>query len=226
MGKRVPTITALMPMRHHSERVAGKNYRPFGDGRALFEHALSALLECRYIDTVVINTDSPIVSSICQKKYKNVVIHERPMNLQDGNKSMNEIILHDLDRLSGDYFLQTHSTNPLVSAQRFEEAIETFFRNDQKYDSLFSVTKLQTRLWDDLARPLNHNKNILVRTQDLPPTYEENSCFYLFQRETMQRTGLRIGQRPYMFEIGKLEAYDIDEEADFTLAEQLFRLNI
>ncbi|MBB3933885.1 CMP-N-acetylneuraminic acid synthetase, partial [Kaistia hirudinis] len=29
-------LVALMPMRHSSERVKGKNYRPFGDGRPLF----------------------------------------------------------------------------------------------------------------------------------------------------------------------------------------------
>ena len=226
MGHSIPKITALMPMRHHSERVKGKNYRSFGDGRALFEHALSALLQCRYIENVIINTDSPIVSSICHEKYQNVVIHDRPLDLQNGSISMNEIILNDLSRVDGNYFFQTHSTNPLVSSQSFEKAIEKFFENIRTYDSLFSVTKIQSRLWDELARPLNHNKNILIRTQELPAIYEENSCFYIFQRKTIEQTGLRIGARPYLFELGKLEATDIDEEIDFKLAEQLFRLRM
>ena len=155
-----------------------------------------------------------------------MVIHDRPQDLQNGSIPMNEIILHDLSRVDGNYFFQTHSTNPLVSSQSFEEAIEKFFENIRLYDSLFSVTKLQSRLWDELARPLNHNKNILIRTQDLPAIYEENSCFYIFHRKTIEQTGLRIGARPYLFELGKLEATDIDDENDFILAEQLFRLKM
>ena len=69
------------------------------------------------------------------------------------------------------------------------------------YDSLFGVTRLQTRLWDQLARPINHNPAILLRTQDLPPVYEENSCIYLFTRQTLELRRNRLGERPFMFEI-------------------------
>ena len=219
-----PKVTALLPMRHDSERVKGKNYRPFGDGRPLFEHVLSSLLDSQHIDRVVINTDSETVKSICADRYPDVIIHDRPDELKDGHIPMNEIIADDLKRLDGEYFLQTHSTNPMITATRFDEAISTFFEKSSQYDSLFSVTRLQTRLWDELARPINHNKNILLRTQDLPPVYEENSCFYLFHRNMIEQTGLRVGQRPFLFELDKLETADIDIETDFILAEQLFKL--
>ena len=224
MDKAVPKIIALLPMRHNSERIPGKNYRPFGDGRALFEHVLSNLLDCKKINKVVINTDSASIKEICSNKYPNVIIHERPEHLKDGNIPMNEIILSDLEQLDGDYFLQTHSTNPMIASSRFDEAISTFFQNIMQYDSLFSVTRLQTRLWDELARPINHNKDILLRTQDLPPVFEENSCFYLFHRKMIEQSGLRIGNRPYLFELDKIESADIDVESDFVMAEQLFKL--
>lgn len=224
MDNVVPQVTELLPMRHNSERIAGKNYRPFGDGRPLFEHVLSALLECKNISTVVINTDSDTVKKICSDKYPSVILHERPEHLKDGNISMNEIILNDLERLDGDYFLQTHSTNPMITSSRFDEAITTFFQNIGLHDSLFSVTRLQTRLWDELARPINHNKDILLRTQDLPPVFEENSCFYLFYRKMIEHDGRRIGNRPYLFELDKIETADIDVETDFAVAEQLFKL--
>ena len=224
MPKTDRSITALMPMRHDSERVKGKNFRPFGDGRPLFEHALSALMDCPLIDRVVINTDSNIVKSICADKYPAVVIHDRPKALRDGDVPMNAIIAKDLEQLDGEYFLQTHSTNPLIGAEHFTNAITTFFDNRPLYDSLFSVTRLQTRLWDQLARPINHNRDILLRTQDLPPVYEENSCFYVFHRNAIQSQGLRIGLRPYLYELDKISATDIDEEVDFLMAEQLFNL--
>ena len=52
-----PRIVALVPIRHNSERVPGKNYRLFG-GKELYHHIIESLLDCELIDEVVINTDS------------------------------------------------------------------------------------------------------------------------------------------------------------------------
>jgi CMP-N-acetylneuraminic acid synthetase len=89
------------------------------------------------------------------------------------------------------------------------------------YDSLFSVTRWQCRLWDGLGRPINHNPAVLLRTQDLPPVYEENSCVYIFTRKNLVNRRNRIGERPFLFEIEASEAWDIDEEIDFQIAEFL-----
>jgi len=80
-------------------------------------------------------------------------------------------------------------------------------------------------LWDSLARPINHNQNILIRTQDLPPIYEENSCIYIFEREYLIKNCNRIGMRPFLFEIDQYESIDIDEAEDFEFAEKMFQFN-
>jgi len=129
--------------------------------------------------------------------------------------------MYDTAQVQADLFLQTHSTNPLLRAETISRAVTTLLANYPAYDSLFSVTRLQTRLWDGLARPLNHNPAILLRTQDLPPVYEENSCIYLFSRQTLESRRNRIGERPYLFEIDATEAMDIDEEHDFLIANLL-----
>jgi CMP-N-acetylneuraminic acid synthetase len=85
------------------------------------------------------------------------------------------------------------------------------------------VTRQKTRYWDPLARAINHNPNILLRTQDLPPVYEENSCVYIFERETLVRKHNRIGDRPFLFEIERLEAADLDEEIDFMVADLIYK---
>lgn len=46
-----PYVVALVPMRHHSERVPGKNYRPFA-GKPLYHYILSSLLACPLISEV------------------------------------------------------------------------------------------------------------------------------------------------------------------------------
>lgn len=62
-----------------------------------------------------------------------------------------------------------------------------------------------------------------MRTQDLPPVFEENSCLYIFTRQTLGEKRNRIGERPYLFEIDTAEAWDIDEELDFAIAEFLMQ---
>jgi CMP-N-acetylneuraminic acid synthetase len=216
-------LVALMPMRHSSERVPGKNYRPFGDGRPLYQHVLDVLLASSAVDKVVIDTDSPLIVEQCREKYPSVLLLERPAHLRDGATPMNEVLLHDIAQVPSRFYLQTHSTNPLITTATVDGAVNAFLKNYPTYDSLFSVTVYKTRLWDQLVRPVNHNANFLLRTQDLPPLFEENSCLYIFEGETLKQRHNRLGQRPFMFEMSPWEALDIDEEINFRIAEVVFR---
>ena len=107
-------------------------------------------------------------------------------------------------QVEAEFYLQTHSTNPLMHTKTIAKSIATFLENYPAYDSLFGVTRRNTRFWDELARPINHNPAILLRTQDLPPVYEENSCLYIFTQENLVSQHNRIGQRPLLFEIDRL----------------------
>jgi CMP-N-acetylneuraminic acid synthetase len=211
-------VTALVPMRHHSVRVPGKNYRLMA-GKPLFQHILTTLLNCPEISQIVVDTDSGEIIQGIQRDFPEVRVINRPDHLTADSIPMNEILMHDTGLFPADLYLQTHSTNPLLKSETISKAIQTLTQNFPAYDSLFSVTRLQTRFWDGLARPLNHNPAILLRTQDLPPIYEENSCIYLFTRATLENKRNRIGERPYMFEIDRSEAFDIDEELDFLMAD-------
>ena len=216
-------ITALLPMKVHSERVPDKNIKNFC-GRPLYHAVLSTLLQSKYIDKVVINTDSDIIKEDALKNFERVVIIDRPKEIQGDFVSMNDIIAYDLSKIEGEHFLQTHSTNPLLQTDTIDLAIGTYFKNLNQFDSLFSVTRLQTRLYWKDGVPINHNPNELLRTQDLPPVYEENSNFYIFSKESFVDAGrARIGLKPQMFEISKLEAVDIDEPEDWGIAEVLYK---
>ena len=216
-------VVALVPMRHHSERVPGKNYRSFA-GKPLYHHIINSLLLCPFIHQVVVDTDSPIIMKDISEHFPEVQVIERPKHLRADTIPMNDVLLNEVKMVEADFYLQTHSTNPLLRSETISNAIEVFLNNYPMYDSLFSVTKVQTRLWDSLARPINHNPAILLRTQDLPPVYEENSCIYLFTGNTLKYRHNRIGERPLMFEIeDPSEAWDIDEELDFRIAELLYK---
>jgi CMP-N-acetylneuraminic acid synthetase len=214
-------IAALVPMRHQSERVKEKNFRPFG-GKPLYHHILSNLICCPEISVVAIDTDSPFIMEDARANFPSVVLLERPLNLRGGMVPMNDVLLHDVTMVDADFYLQTHSTNPLLQTSTIRAAIERFLGEFPAHDSLFSVTRLQARLWDEKGQPLNHDPTVLLRTQDLPPVYEENSNLYIFTRQTLEQRRNRLGARPLMFEVDRLEAWDIDEEVDFRIAETLF----
>jgi N-acylneuraminate cytidylyltransferase len=209
-------VVALVPMKAHSERVPNKNVRSF-NGRPLFHWVLATLEAADAVDEIVVNTDSERIASEASDEF-DVTVLERPEHLRGDHVSMNRIILHDVSAVSGDYFLQTHCTNPLLRPETVDEAVE-MFDSDDEADSLFSVTPLQTRLWDAGCTPINHERDELLRTQDLEPVYEENSNIYLFMRESVERRENRIGDHPMMFSMDEDEAVDIDTVGDFEFAQ-------
>jgi CMP-N-acetylneuraminic acid synthetase len=186
-------IIALVPMRHHSQRVPGKNYRLLA-GKPLYQHIIETLRAVPEIDGILVDTDSQPILAGLQRDFPQVQVIDRPEHLRADTIPMNDILLYDTSQVEADFYLQTHSTNPLISPETVSKAIQTFLVEFPAHDSLFSVTRLQTRLYDQQGHALNHDPKILLQTQDLPPVYEENSCLYIINAE---------------------EAWDIDDEMDF-----------
>lgn len=159
MPKSSPTIAALVPMRHTSERVPGKNYRKLA-GKPLFHHILIALQACPEINEIVVDTDSPTIIDGLRDHFPDITLLERPEHLRAGEIPMNDILLHDTAQVQADFYLQTHSTNPLLRAETISSAVNTFLASRPSNDSLFSVTPLQTRLYDADGQAVNHNPEI------------------------------------------------------------------
>ena len=223
----MPTITALVPMKGHSERVPNKNLKQFA-GRPLYHAILDTLLKVSTIGKVLINSDSEEIRKDLNTRYaeygKKIIYIERPLVLQGDYVSMNKIIEHDIKYSGDEFFLQTHSTNPLLKPETIDDAIRFFFDHMDKYDSVFAATRYQARFYTEKFQPVNHNPDELIRTQDLPPLFEENSNFYLFSAESfVKNNNRRIGKHPFIFPMNRYEAIDIDEAEDFRVAELLYR---
>ena len=207
-------------MKEHSERVPGKNMKLLC-GRPLFHWIMDSLSKSEYIEEIIINTDSLEIAESAKKKF-NATIHKRPdylLNIQ--SDEANKIMEYDLTQTDGEYFIQSHSTNPLLRTDTINRAIKSFFEKKEKYDSLMSVTALQNRYYWQDGTPINHDPEKLIKTQGLPFIYEENSCIYIFSRAVFHQRKNRIGACPLLFPIDKFEAVDIDEEFDFFVAEAL-----
>lgn len=212
-------VTALVPMKANSERIPNKNIRLL-NGKPVCHWILETLCKSKYIDEIIVNTDSLKIKEIvgCFDKVK---VIDRPDYLIGDDITIQPLIAHDIEYSKNEHIIQTHSTNPLLKAPTIDRAVETYFKNIKKYDALFSVTPLQQRFYYKNGKPIGHDPNKLIQTQLLEPIYHENSCIYIFSKQTNREVKNRLGKNPYLFEIDSLEGTDIDEWQDFLWAEFL-----
>ena len=118
-------IAALVPMRHHSQRVPGKNFRNLA-GKPLFHYVLETLMQCPEINQIAVNTDSEVIQKDIQKNFPEIIVIDRPEKLRADTIPMNEILMYDTSQVSADLYLQTHSTNPLLRPATISKAINEF----------------------------------------------------------------------------------------------------
>lgn len=222
-------IYALIPIKHNSERVPGKNYKDF-NGKPLFFWIINTLLTSTFIDKIIIDTDSPTIKELVPKHFSDtmerIIIYDRPEHLLGGHVATNDLfvnVIEDLN-LDADYYFQTHTTNPLLKTSSINNAIETFLNKIKDgYETLFSVKTHHTRFYNSKGEDMNHNRFHLIPTQDLDPIYEENSCMYLFSKNTLMKYKARIGNKAYLYKMNDIESTDIDWPEDFKIAELLHK---
>ena len=177
-----------------------KNFKNFA-GKPLFRWILDSLLNCSEIDLVCINTDArDILIGNGLIETDRLIIRDRKTQLCGDHVSMNLIIKDDIEAIEAERYLMTHTTSPLVASNTIKRALNVYDNsiNDGKFDSLFGVTKFQTRFYKSDSSPVNHDPKNLIRTQDLEPWYEENSSLYLFSKQSFSSTDARIGANPFI----------------------------
>ena len=214
-------VTALVPMKGNSERVPNKNIRLL-NGKPVCHWIIESLSQSKYINEIIINTDSLKIKEIVAD-FEMVKVIDRPDYLIGDAVSIQPLIAHDIEHAKNEYIFQTHSTNPLLTTETIDKAIETYFENLEKHDALFSVTPFQQRFYFKNGKPVSHDPDCLIQTQLLDPIYHENSCIYIFSRETNRKVKNRLGKNPFFFEMDHLEAADIDEWHDFLWTEFLMK---
>lgn len=215
-------LVALLPIKAHSERIPGKNFRPFC-GKPLLLWVLDTLLSLKAVEQVVINTDAPAKIRRFAGRRPRILLRERKPSLRGDKTSMNRVLADDVENVPAAVYLMTHVTNPLLSPASILAAVRRFraARARGSADSLFTVNRVQTRFYRADGSPVNHDPDRLLRTQDLEPWFEENSNLYLFTRESFRRRGARVGARPILHELPRTESADIDDIEGWRLAEAL-----
>ena len=209
-------IVAVVPIKLNNRRLPQKNTRSFTNGQPLCTYILNTLLTVEGLDGVFVYCSNPQIQTYLPD---GVTYINRPKDFDTDTTSMSDILFRFAQDISADIYLMTHTTAPFIKKKSIEEGLNAVIKDG--YDSAFAAKKLQDFLWSN-GRPMNYSLENIPRTQDLPALYEETSGFYIYTAETIRKHHRRIGERPYIVEVGEIEAIDIDEEEDFVIADALY----
>ncbi len=207
---------AFVPVKLNNERLPGKNTKPL-NGVPLIKYILHTLQTVKSIDEIYVYCSD---ESICAYLSEGIKYLKRAPHLDLSTTSFNEVLTSFAYDVDADIYVLTHATAPFIHAESFEQGIEAV--ESGKYDCALSVEKMQEFLWKD-GKPFNYSPVAIPRTQDLEPLYMETCGMYIYTAETIKAHKRRIGDRPYLVEVSKIEACDINNPEDFILAEALAR---
>lgn len=207
---------AIVPMKLNNRRLPQKNTKLFTNGKPLCYYILSTLLKVEGIDDVYVYCSNP---DICDFIPEGVKYLKRSESLDQDTTKMNEVLKCFAADVPADIYVMSHTTAPFVKAESIKKGLDAVMSGE--YDSSFAAKKLQDFLWKD-GVPFNYELDNIPRTQDLPPLYEETSGFYIYKNTIMTKLGRRIGNKPYIVEVGEIESIDIDEAEDFMIADAIY----
>lgn len=224
-------LTAVVPCRAGSERVPQKNTRPFAQYRGgLLELKLEQLARVEEIDQIIVSSNDDAVLAFTREFAQargdgRFTALERPDELGRSSTPMSAFIRYVGHLQETGTMMMTHVTHPFLSSQYFSGLIGAWKEAAAAgHDSLLTVTKLQTFLWDENG-PYNYDptEEKWPRSQDIKPLYEINHGAYLIPFEVMRAVDDRVGQRPRLHELPENAVLDIDWLDQFHLLEDMAR---
>jgi len=210
-------IIAMIPIKINSERIPLKNIKKFYDGTPLIHFIQKVCLETNNIDdTYVYCSDESIKDYLLP----GIKFLKRPRKLDLNTANCNTIIDEFIKSVDAEVYVATHATAPFSSSETIDLCIDKV--KGGEYDSAFCVKSVKSFLWQD-GKSLNFDIQKFPRTQDLPLIYAETDEAYVFTKETFLKYGRRVGDKPYIHEINKIEAIDIDYQVDFEIANAIYK---
>ncbi|MBU4014666.1 acylneuraminate cytidylyltransferase family protein [Patescibacteria group bacterium] len=200
--------------------------RPFaGIDGGLARIKLEQLSKMKMVDEIILSTNDKDIIDIGQRlDIPQLKIDRRPEHLCTNETTTDDLIKYVPSLTQNEHILWTHVTSPFIQAKSYEAAIRIYFNNStSEFDSLMSVTKLQTFIWDQNG-PINYDREQQKWpfTQSLPPLYEVNSGIFISSRNNYIALNDRIGKKPYLYILDGKESFDIDWEEDFAIAEKMY----
>lgn len=209
-------IVAIVPMKLNNKRLPQKNTKSFTNGAPLCTYILNTLKKVDRIEEIYVYCSNPDIKEFLPEGVKYL---KRSESLDQDSTSMTEVLNCFAQDVDADIYVMTHTTAPFVSEESISKGLDAVLSGE--YDSSFAAKKLQDFLWKD-GKPFNYALDNIPRTQDLDTMYEETSGFYVYEKSVMTEKHRRIGDNPFIVEVGEIESVDIDEPEDFMIADAIY----
>lgn len=223
------TILAVIPARAGSKGFPGKNVRPLS-GKPLIAWSIEQSLSSRYIDKVMVSTESPAIAEVA-RRYGAEVPFLRPEKLAGDMAKSADVLLDVIRRLekNGKPFnmiMLLQPTSPLRNCADIDASIRWLFARNAK--SVVSVCALEhSPLWANIL-PADYSMKDFIRKdlrnknrQELPSFYRLNGAIYLAEWEYFKEQKGFLGDKAVAFVMPVERSADIDTPQDFEFAEYL-----
>ncbi len=213
---------AFIPARCGSKSIPLKNIKEFC-GKPLIYWNLKALENSEKIDKVYVATDcKEIEDVVIGFNLSKVRVYQRKSENASDIASTESVMLEFIDLNSfnnKDLFLLVQATSPLTQTKDFDKAIEKL--QQENADSLLSCVKTKRFFWTTDCKPINYDFCNRPRRQDFDGIYMENGAFYINSIENIKKDENRLSGKIAIYEMKEFTAVEIDEEADWIIAEKL-----
>jgi len=214
-------IVALVPARGGSVRIPNKNMQTLGE-LSLVERKVLQLKQCDIIDEVYVGSDSDDILEIAIKAGA-TPIKRNPIACDEALSPAN-VMIEDFSKLvNGDIGIWAHCTNPFIYGRHYKAAISSFLNKyAEGYDSLLSVFRVQSHMWNKYGFPVNYNpynhRHTLAKEVD--PFFFQDGGIFIQTINGFRESKYFFGRKPYLWELDFPASFDINtpEELDFAMA--------
>jgi N-acylneuraminate cytidylyltransferase/CMP-N,N'-diacetyllegionaminic acid synthase len=230
-------VIAIIPARSGSKGLPGKNIKSFC-GKPLIAWTIEAGLGSKYINEVVVTTDSIEIAQI-SKHYGAQVPFIRPLELSGDLISSFSVIKHAIEfykdelKRQFDYVVLLEPTSPLRTSGDIDNAIEQLMKA-KSATAIVGVCKTEAQNPAFLVKKsckgfltAYGNSDIkILRRQDIEDVYFfEGSVYISIVKELLERKTF-YHQNTLGFEFPKWKSIEIDDIDDFTIAEIFMKRKI
>jgi len=227
-------ILALITARGGSKRFPHKNIKRFA-GKPLIAWTIEQARRSKYIDRIIVSTDSMKIAKIA-RKYRAEVPFLRPKRLSTDKAKSVDVVVHTIEWVERnnenyDLLILLQPTSPLRKAEDIDNAVRLLFQKRAK--SVVSLCQAEARPWRCNTLPKSASMRNFLRPEivhknrrNLPRLYKLNGAIYLTYCNYFKRKRSFFGKDTYAYVMPNAKSVDIDSEADFRLAEILFRYGV
>ncbi len=158
---------AFIPARGGSKRIKNKNLKNFR-GKPLIFWTLKNSLNSKYIDKIIVSSDSNQILKYSNKILKNkFILSRRPKYLATDKSKVEKTLIYEIKKHKLDnfkYIVLLQPTSPLRSNKLLDSTLKTILK--RKINSLVTVrdinkTKVIKKKFKKLIR-LNFNRNLFI----------------------------------------------------------------